>query len=229
MRFLLVSGIVSTIYIFIACFTFLGIIPFPMFLLLVIIPLLFCIMIKVIIECKIYGKANVFRFAKKIETEADRKDIFLKSLQEQINSKVLISRHNPKMILIMNSNGIYLYSFLQEEGMYFEKENQWYLKAGRHEIEVTNPIEELYQEENKIEEYLKIDISFCVVLDTTTYLKRSSKKYPVLNVMNAPFYICKTDLLNRFTDKEIMEFINIVKLQLDYQEIKEMKEDDKKC
>lgn len=192
------------------------------------IPLIIAIIVTVILECREYGKKQVFCFSKK-GTPADRKDIFLKSLQSQINSQVFITDRDSKMIVIVNSNGTYLYSFLQEDGILFEKEDDWYLKEGKEERKIKNPIKELKKEENLIEEEIGISLYSCVVLDSYTYFQKGNKKYPLLRVSNAPFYLCRTDLLRKLTDKEIERVVKTLTTKLEYRNFLEKEDGEDLC
>lgn len=227
MNLVLLSSIWVTYCIAISILSFFGVISLSFFIFLFILPFIVSIAIKVAIEYKLYGKGKVFCFSKK-GTPADRKDILLKSLQSQMNSRVFITNRNPKMIVIVNSNGTYLYSFEQVEGTLFEKENTWYLKRGKETIEYFNPIEELEVEEKLIEDNVERDIYGCLVLDSSTFFQKGTKKHKLLTVGNAPFYLCRTDLLKQQSEEEIQKIVEIITTKLNYRNAFE-KEDDIVC
>lgn len=225
MKWLIVSSMYSIFYIALSILTFLGLLSLPSFLFLFFIPLIVAIIIKIIKECREYGRKSVLKLSFQ-GTPKDRKDVFLKSLESQINSQVFISKRDPKMLVIINTNGIYLYSFIQEEGVLLEKENVWYLKNGRDIKEIKNPLIELKNEKKRLEEKLNMIVSAHVVLDSYTYFQKGSKKYTLLQVGNAPFYLCKTDIKNQLSNQDIEKAINIVVLKLSYTKAFEKLEDD---
>lgn len=215
MKWLLGASIWSVYCIILAILSFFGAISFTMFVILFLLPFVVAITIKVIKECREYGKESVFCFSKNVPL-ADRRDVFLKSLDSQQNSQVFVANSNPNMIAIVNSNGTYLYFFLQETGILYEKDNIWFIKDGKEEREIPNPLIELDKEQELLEEILGISIYGCVVLDTYTYLQRGIKKYKMLSVENAPFYLCRTDLLKQLSDEERESVIEKLKTKLAY-------------
>lgn len=215
MKWLLGASIWAVYCIILSILSFFGTISLSEFVVFFLLPFVVAIIIKVIKECKEYGKENVFCFAKK-GSLADRRDIFLKSLESQLNSQVFIADKNPNMIVIVNTNGIYLYFFLQEIGTLYEKDNIWFIKDGQEEREISTPFIELDQEQKFLEDVLGNPIYGCVVLDTYTYLQKGIKKYRMLSVENAPFYLCRTDLLKQLSEEEYEKVIEKLKIKTAY-------------
>ncbi len=228
MNWLILSSIWSAYCIAIAILSFFGVISLSFFVFLLLLPFIVSIAIKVVIEYKVYGKEKVFCFSQK-GTPADRRDIFLKSLQDQMDSQVFITDRNPKMIVILNRNGTYLYSFEQEEGILFEKDNSWYVKKGKEITEYLNPIEELEKEKQLIESRIGVNIYDCLVLDSRTIFQRGGKKHKILNIGNAPFYLCRTDLLKQQSEEEIQKIIEILTTKLYYKNAFQKEEGDIVC
>lgn len=190
------------------------------YLLVIVSLILLAAVIKMIYNVKKYGKENVFRVFKKNQKVADRRSIFIDSLLSQINSKVFFSKTNPNIFLIINQNGLMLYSFLSMEGSLFGEGSKWYCKNGRAQYEISDPNLDLSEEENKVNHIVNVPVVSYFVLDTQTSLLSLSARYPILNVQTAPYNLCRTDMMMRLTDENIMYLSNMITASGCYEEAK---------
>lgn len=219
MKSIILSSIWAIYSITLAILFFFGL-SFSKFLFLFLLPIVTTMIIKIVLECRRYGKEKVLQFQFK-GTPADRYDVFLNSLQSQVNSRVFITDKNDKMIMIVNRNGVYFYYFIQEEGILFEQENNWYVKDGKETRKIENPVKKLEKEKNRVEEKLNRSINSFLVLDSYTLFQKGNKEYPILTITKASFYLCKTFLFDQLSEEEINKITKEIIDKLDYQLVKE--------
>lgn len=214
MKSIILLGIWSSYSIALSILFFFGL-SFSKFLFLFLLPIVTAMIIKIVLECRRYGKEKVLQFQFK-GTPTDRYDVFLNSLQSQMNSQVFTAEKNDRMIFIVNTNGCYLYYLIQNSGILLEQENSWYIKEGKKVRKIENPVKKLEHEKSRIEEKLGRSVESFIVLDSHTLFQKGNKEYPIVPIAKSPFYLCKVVLLKPLEEKEIVKIVEDITQKLDY-------------
>ncbi len=204
MKEILLSAFCFILFFIISIITFFsGVRGLKLYLLIIVIFILSLAVIKIIDNCIKYGGAQVFSVFRKRKNQADKNSVFIQSLKSQINSKVFVLKEHPNIYLILNQNGILLYSFLTYPGTIFREGAKWFYKDGTDKTEIGDPNLELSEEENRLSTFFNLPILSYFVLDTQTSMLNLEAKYPVIKVDTAPYYLTRTDMLMNLSEENI--------------------------